>query len=151
MKKLVFGVCALFICFMMASCAGSPISKLKSITEDIEKNGNDWTDVEKWDEVLTEAANCVIAFAESDPSKEEIEEFVDVNDDLDSATRDIDDEKAEKALHKAQDKFEKNHKDLYKDLEKALKKIRKMTKKYEKDDDDDDSGDEDDEYNDDDE
>ena len=144
MKKLVLGVCALFICFMLASCGGSPTDKIKSITEDIEKNGDEWTDWEKWDEVQVEVANCLIEFAESDPTKEEYEDFKEAIEDMGKAARDIDDKAAKKARDKADDKFDKEHKDLKNDLKKAQKNLSKIAKKYEKDDEDEDE-DEDDE------
>lgn len=144
MKKLVLGVCALFICFMLASCGGSPTDKIKSITEDIEKNGDEWTDWEKWDEVQVEVANCLIEFAESDPTKEEYEDFKEAIEDMGKAAQDIDDKAAKKARDKADDKFDKEHKDLKNDLKKAQKNLSKIAKKYEKDDEDEDE-DEDDE------
>ena len=141
MKKLLFGLSAILLCFMMASCNNDPISKLKSISKDIEKNGNDWTDAEKWDEVMTEAFNTIIEFADSDPSKEELEEFSETIEELETAIDEIDDKKAKKALDKAKDKFDK---DLFKEERKAIKKLKKLSKKYDKDDDDDDSDDDED-------
>ena len=138
MKKLVLGVCALFICFMLASCGGSPTDKIKSITEDIEKNGDEWTDWEKWDEVQVEVANCLIEFAESAPTEEEFEEFREAIEDLAEAANDIDDKAAKIARDKADDKFGEEHKDLKDDLEKANRKLTEIAKMYMQDDDDDD-------------
>ena len=138
MKKLLLGLSALLLCFMMASCGGSPTDKLKSLTKDVEKNGDDWTDAEKWDEFMTEAFNCIIDFAESDPSEEELEKFMEAIDDLDTATRDINDEKAVEAMDKAKDKFDRG---LLKKERKAIKKLKKLAKKYKKDDDDEDDDD----------
>ena len=144
MKKLVFGLCALFMCFMFASCGGSPTDKIKSLTKEIEKNGNDWTDPDQWDEVIKEGFNCIIEFVESDPSDKEFEEFLEVATDFESSMKEgIDDDKAKKAMYKAR----KKHKGLRRDAENAVKKKLKSIKKNEKDDDD--SGDDEDEDEDD--
>lgn len=132
MKKILFSICAVFMAFMMASC-GDPTSKVKSLTEDIEKNGDEWTDEEQWDSAYETIATCVIEFAESDPDQDAFEEFKDACEDCYSAMYDISEKKAIKARKKAEDKFEKKHKDLKKDMDKAEKKMKKLIKKFEDD------------------
>ena len=132
MKKLIFSLSAILMAFMMASC-GDPTSKVKSLTEDIEENGNDWTDESQWDDAMVTLAEAMIDFADSDPDEDAYEDFKDALEECYAAVYDIDDKKAKKARDKASDKFDKNHKDLKKDMDKAEKKLKKLSKKFEDD------------------
>ena len=132
MKKLILSLSAILMAFMMTSC-GDPTSRVKSLTEDIEKNGNDWTDEAQWDDAMVTIAEAIIDFANSDPDEDAYEDFKDAVKDCYTAVDDIDDKKAKKARDKASDKFDKNHKDLKKEMEKAEKKLRKISRKFEDD------------------
>jgi GTPase involved in cell partitioning and DNA repair len=132
MKKLIYSLSVFLMAFMMASC-GDPISKVQSLTEDVEKYGDEWTDESQWDDAMVTLANAMIDFADSDPDEEAYEEFKEAVEDCYSAFYDISEKKAKKARDKASDKFDKNHKDLKKEMDKAEKKLKKMSKKFEDD------------------
>lgn len=121
-------------CLMMTSC-GNPISKIKSLTEDVENNANDWTDADQWVSFLEDMASTTCDFLESDFTEDELLEFGEAMSDLVDALRDVDDSKAEKAARKAGKTFEKN-KEMKKRLEKAEKKAKKHAKDMDIDEDD---------------
>ena len=107
MKKVIFGLCALMMCFFMTSCSTDYVQKVKDIAADIEKNGNDW-DAEKWESVMEEAVQNEIAFYKSGPSKEAIDEYEKVQ--FEEALGKLNDEakvKAAAAALKMYGKYEK--------------------------------------------
>ena len=129
MKKILFSLMAATLCLMMTSC-GDPTSTIKSLTEDIENNGDEWTDESQWDDSMVSFANACIDFANSDPDEDAYDDFIDACAEYYSAMYDISDKKAKKARDKAESKFDKNHKDLKKDLDKARRKLEKIKKDF---------------------
>lgn len=128
-KKFLLGFTGLLMCFLFTSC-GNPISKMESLVKDIEKNGDEWTKPDQWDEALVIQANCLIDFINSDPTEDEYEAFKEAIDDLGGAMSDLTESKAERARDKAISKFEKNHKDLQKDFDKAMRKFNRLGRKF---------------------
>ena len=124
MKKILFSLMAATLCLMIASC-GSPASKIKSLAEDIENNGNDWTDADQWQSVLEDFATAACDFLESDFTEDEAIEFGESCSEFIDAIKDIDERKAQKAMEKAGKAVEKN-----KELQKRLKKAGKRAEKY---------------------
>ena len=114
------------LCLMMTSC-GSPASRVQSLADDIEKNGNEWTDADTWESVIEDFANATCDFLESDFTEDEAVEFGEACSAFMDAVRDIDDSKAKKAIKKAGKAIDKN-----KDLEKRIKKAAKRAEKYAK-------------------
>ena len=152
MKKLVFGLCALLMCLMITSCGDNstgknedkdkkgtekvetPTSKFMSLAKNVEKNGNNWTDAEQWVEVMVEYANCMIEFSESNPTKEEYEDFRSAYKDLSYGFSKIDNSEAKKAMDKADEIFTEEHEDLDESLKKAEEELVKMSMMYENND-----------------
>ena len=159
MIKNVLGLCALLMCFMMASCGGSPTNKfterkkekqkeevkvelvnkndkpadrIKSLAENIKKNGNNWTDKAIWESVMVESANGLIEFMESDPSKEEFEQFMNAYDDFTTAIREIDNKKAITAKENAGKNMRTKHADIDKKADKAFAKYSRMEYEFKK-------------------
>ena len=126
MKKILFSLMAATLCLMMTSC-GSPASRVQSLADDIEKNGNEWTDADTWESVIEDFANATCDFLESDFTEDEAVEFGEACSAFMDAVRDIDDSKAKKAIKKAGKAIDKN-----KDLEKRIKKAAKRAEKYAK-------------------
>lgn len=139
MKKIVFSLSAFVMCLILASC-GNPTSTIASLTEKIEKQGDEWVDADKWEDALTEFAQAYCKFAESDPEEEEFTDFKYAVQDFHSACYSIDNKKAKRARDKAEKRVDKN-KDLEKSMKAANKRLEKMEKKFrraERDDDNDD-------------
>lgn len=135
MKKMVFGLSALLFVFLFASC-GNPTERIIKLTEDIENNGDDWEDQDKWEGVLKDYINACCDFADTDPTEEEVDDYDDACKDFWSAYNGVDGKKVKKARDKAAKAVEKD-KDLKKKVKAADKKMEKIRKKFEKDDDDD--------------
>lgn len=114
---------AVTLCLMITSC-GSPASKIKSLAQDIENSGNDWTEADQWENVMEDVATATCDFLESDFTEDEVIEFGEALSELADAIDDIDDSKAQKAMKKAQKAMSKK-KDLEKRLKKAIKKADK--------------------------
>lgn len=127
MKKIVFSLMAATLCLLMTSC-GSPASRLQSLADDIEKNGNDWTDADKWESVMEDLLTMTCDFLESNFNEDEVMEFGESLTNLVDALRGIDDNKALKAIKKAQKAMSKK-----KDLQKRLKSAQKKADKHSKD------------------
>lgn len=122
------------LCLMITSC-GNPASRIKSLAEDIENNGNDWTDADQWEGVMEDLATTICDFLESDFTEDDLEEFGDAASELADALKDIDEDKVFKAINKASKKIEKN-KDLKKRMKAAEKKAKKRLKELDLDEDD---------------
>ena len=127
MKKILFSLMAATLCLMMTSC-GNPASRMKSLAEDISKNGNEWTDAEQWESVLEDMVNIACDFAESDFTEDDLEEWAVAASELYDALNEIDDSKALKAIRKASKKLEKD-----KELKKRMKAAEKAAMKHAKD------------------
>ena len=128
MKKVIYSLGTLLLCLVLASCSSGP-DYIKSLAEDIEKNGEDW-DTEEWTEVLKNAQEKSLEFWESMPSEKEIDEFDDAIDELTDAINGLD-RKAQEKVMKA-----RNKKEVKKLVEKVRKAAEKARKKVDKDNDD---------------
>jgi hypothetical protein len=138
MRKVLFGLSAILMCVLLASC-GSPMSKLQSIIDDMAENGKEY-DADKWESVIRDVADLQLAFWESEPTKAEIKEFDKLGKSFEKALSKVSkSKKAEKAFEKAYKALnkDKEFKKLIKDADKAESKARKAAKKADKDDDDD--------------
>ena len=126
MKKIIFGLGALMMLFVMSACSGGGASKIESLAKDVEKNSEDW-DTEKWVEVLKDAYQTGIDFYESEPKEKDFDKFEDAFEELDDAIRSSD----------SQNKFEKaiGKKEVKKLKDKFRKARDKAKKKIDKDDD----------------
>ena len=131
MKKIIYGLMAATLCLMMTSC-GTPASKIQSIADDIDKNGNEWTDADQWESVIEDVITTTCEFMESDFTEEEILDFAEALTNLGEAVKGIDDKKAKKAMEKAGKAINKK-KDLSKRMEKAMKKADKRGKEIDLD------------------
>ena len=130
MKKIVFSLSALLMCLMLASC-GNAIQKMESLTEKVENQGDEWVDPDKWESVMRDCADIIIAFSETTPEEEEFESFGDAVKDFRSACYNIDNKKAKRARDKAEKRLDKD-KNLEKKLKAATKRLEKMEKKFKK-------------------
>lgn len=145
MRKVLFGLSAILMCVLLASC-GNPMSRLESIVDDMAENGKEY-DSDKWESVLRDVADLQLAFWESEPSSADIKEFDKLGKSFEKAlTKAIKSKKSEKAFEKAYKALnkEKEFKKLIKDGEKAETKARKAAKKADKDEDEEDEEDEED-------
>ena len=142
MKKIVLSLSALFACLILFSC-GNPISKMESLTEKVNKQGDEWVDPDKWESVMRDYADIVIAFSESTPTEEEFEDFSYAAKDFQSACYSVSNKKAKRARDKAEKRLDKDKK-LEKQMKAANKRMSKMEKKFRKDDKDDDEEENDD-------
>lgn len=120
MKKVLFSLAALAMVFFMSSC-GDPTKKIEKLTEQIEENGDDWKDVDKWESVLRDFADAFSEFVESDPTEEELDDFEEALKDFYRAVRNLDG-KAERMFDKANKKLDKD-KDLNKKMEAVQGKV----------------------------
>ena len=130
MKKIMFSLCTLLVCGMFASC-GDPTAKLEGLTEKVEEQGDEWTDPDQWESVMRDYADAVMAFADSNPTEEEFENFSDAAKDFQSACYSIDSKKAKRARDKAEKRLDKD-KELEKKMKDATKKLKKIEKKIKK-------------------
>lgn len=135
MKKLLFGLSALVVCLMMASCGNDPVSKVKSVAERISNEGDDWTDAQQWEDAADEVMDAFLEFAESDFEEEDLNEGVEAVLELADAVTSVKDKKALKAMAKAFKKIEKKSDKLEKKFESATKKMEKRAKKLKIDED----------------
>jgi hypothetical protein len=127
MKKILYTLMAATLCLMVASC-GNPASRIQSLAENIENNGDDWTDADQWEGVLEDFATATCDFLESDFTEDEAIEFGEACSSFMEAISDIDDRKAKKAMEKGAKAIGKN-----KELNKRLKKAGKRAEKYAED------------------
>ncbi len=133
MQKIFFSILAVLACAVMTSC-GDPVSKVKSIAEQIEKEGNEWTDADQWESAANELLDAFCEFAESEFDEDQLSEGAEAVSDLISALTEVDDSKAIKAIGKAAKRLEKD-KSLKKRMETASKKLEKRAKKLKVDED----------------
>ncbi len=144
MKKALFGLCALLMSLMMASCS-DPMSKIGSLLEDIKADGKNW-DAQQWEDALRDLADNYLAFWESEPTKAEIKAFDKLGDKFEKAlVKATKSKKAQKAAEKAYKRLDKDKefKALTKRIDKIEKKARKAASKRSRDDGDEDDEDED--------
>jgi hypothetical protein len=138
MRKVLFGLSAILMCVLLASC-GNPMSRLESIVDDMTENGKEY-DSDQWESVLRDVADLQLSFWESEPSSADIKEFDKLGRSfekaIDKAMKSKKSLKAFEKAYKALDK-DKEFKKLIKDGEKAEKKARKAAKKSAKDEEDD--------------
>ena len=127
MRKTIFSLLAATLCLIITSCS-NPVSKMQSLAEDIDNNGNEWTDADKWESVIEDAMTTTCEFMESDFTEEELLDFAEALTDLAKAVNDIDDRKAKKAMQKGGKAVNKN-----KELDKRMKKAMKKADKHGKD------------------
>ena len=127
MKNVFLSLSALLMCMLMTGC-GNSTDSIKSLTEDISENGNDWKDADQWEKAGKEFFEACCAFAESDFTEDELDEFVDQCKELLDAVADIDNSKAKKAMEKGLKKVGKD-KDLEMRLKNAYRKAEKRLKK----------------------
>jgi hypothetical protein len=128
MKRVVFIFAAVFMTAVLASCGGDPVSKVKKIAEQVEEEGNDWTDADQWETAAYDVLEAVEEFADSEFEEEDLSEGVEVFVDLVSALAGVDDSKAVKAIAKAGKRIEKD-KSIEKRVEKVGEKLEKRVKK----------------------
>lgn len=130
MKRTVFGLCALMMCFVFTSCdklgigGGDPVKTIEDLQEKIENEGDDFTK-DDWESFGDEFMDAIEKFANSDPSEEEYEEMEDAVKELMEAIYKVD-KKSLKIGDKVMTKLTKSKR--YKDVEKKMKKIRKKFK-----------------------
>ena len=127
MRKTIFSLLAATLCLIITSCS-NPVSKMQSLAEDIDNNGNEWTDADKWESVIEDVMIAACEFMESDFTEEELLDFAEALTDLAKAVNDIDDRKAKKAMQKGGKAVSKN-----KELDKRMKKAMKKADKHGKD------------------
>ena len=101
---------------------------MQSLAEDIDNNGNEWTDADKWESVIEDVMTATCEFMESDFTEEELLDFAEALTDVGKAVNDIDDRKAKKAMQKGGKDVSKN-----KELDKRMKKAMKKADKHGKD------------------
>jgi len=128
MKRLLFGLSTLLICFLLTAC-GSPADKMKSIVEDMTENGNEWTDDDQWYSVLKDAAQCFIEFSESNPDKESFTQFMEYYANMNDAMIGFDNNEARNACRKAQKRLEEDS-DFQKKLNIAMDKMEELEEKF---------------------
>jgi len=128
MKRLLFGLSTLLICFLLTAC-GSPADKMKSIVEDMIENGNEWTDDDQWYSVLKDAAQCFIEFSKSNPDKESFTQFMEYYANMNDAMIGFDNNEARNACRKAQKRLEEDS-DFQKKLNIAMDKMEELEEKF---------------------
>lgn len=88
MKRMMFGLMAILMGVMLAACGGKngeegvkgSINDLKSLFEDVKKNGSSWS-VEEWENYYKDYFDALEAFFENDVTKEEYNEVKDLEHD----------------------------------------------------------------------
>ena len=128
MKRLLFGLSTLLICFLLTACGG-PADKMKSIVEDMIENGNEWTDDDQWYSVLKDAAQCFIEFSKSNPDKESFTQFMEYYANMNDAMIGFDNNEARNACRKAQKRLEEDS-DFQKKLNIAMDKMEELEEKF---------------------
>lgn len=153
MKKLMFALCTLMMCFLMASCnekakssddekdddtekvdkkkdkkKGKKMSdstgNVKQILRNAANNGADW-DVDEWKEWVVEAYDALEDFFYSNPSKEDYEQVMKMMNFADKLPDD-----AEMLLGKASNDLEEEDEDIQEQLNRIRKGIRKLEDKF---------------------
>lgn len=96
MKKMILGLCALFACFVFASCSNYA-DKAKDLAGEFEKAEK----AEDFVKIMKDAAQLNIDFYKSEPTAEEVEAFEEAGKAIDEAAKKLDGDK-KKAYEEAQ-------------------------------------------------
>ena len=107
MKKVMFGLCALMMCFFIAACGGNNDKEkgdndekdLKALIDEL-KNAKDW-DEDRFVEFFNDFLDAEQCFLETNPSAEEISEFNKLTIELGDILSDLEGEQQE-AMNKAE-------------------------------------------------
>lgn len=135
MKKVMFGLCTLMMCFFIAACGGNnggkeendekEVKELKELIKELE-NAKDW-DVAKFEKFYFELVDNNIEFLKTSPTAEELDVFNDQIDELEEAFDNLSEKDKEtkmEAIEKLNknDKFQKKAIKMHELLEKANNK-----------------------------
>lgn len=141
MKRTVFGLCALIMCFVFSSCdklgigGGDPVKKIEDLQEKVENEGDDFTKAD-WEDFFSEYWDIMEEYLDSDPSEVEYKEMSAASRRLMKAIKKLD-YKSRNIAKKVLQDFEKSerHEELQKRINKLERKIK--SEKDSSDDDDD--------------
>lgn len=142
MKKVMFGLCTLMMCFFIAACGGNSnkgendendeedSKDLKALTEELE-NAKDW-DADKFEEFYMELMDACIDYLEN---KLEDEDFNDINKPFLEIDKGIDklSDNDKKTLNEVLIKLDndKNYQNKVKEFSELLEKVTKKSLGYE--------------------
>lgn len=145
MKRMMIGLMAILTGVMLAACGGKNDSKEKNddksteaasaaikLAHEIDENGNDW-DLETWEEKIEKFREDELAFYESMPTQDEIDEYEEACEEVNEAARKLT-EDGNYCFHKANREVGSNLKNK---IHAAKKKAIKQAAKKEQVDDDD--------------
>ena len=140
MKKLLIALCAIVMCLAATSCQNY-VDKAKALADEVKKDAKKW-DVDTWEAKMTEMAELMCDFAESNPTKEEYKAF---KKNYERLTNNLErlPNKAMQKMEKAEKRVEKN-KELKRRVRKATKILSRLERKFDRGSGDDDDEDEDD-------
>ena len=104
MKKVMMGLCALMMCFLMTACGEkSGISKMEALVEDVQKNGSSW-DAAQWENFFK---GMYAAQLEAMKAVETAEDFKAIEDANEKATTVLDSIQDQVNQQAIQDAFQK--------------------------------------------
>jgi len=98
---------ALFAALLLTAC-GNATSRVESLASDIEKNGNEWTDADQWEDAARDFFESCISIGESNFTEDQAKEFASACLDIAKAIASVDDRDARKALRSAMKRIEKD-------------------------------------------
>ena len=141
MKKLLFAPCALLMCWAMAACSDkgkdgdkekedkNPIAEVEDFIEDITDNSSDWS-VKEWKSRIMDLGEAMLAFWESEPSKDDIKELDKLQNEFQKAIMEAANGSNKEVLEQVFKELEEDSdfKQLDKKINKAEKKARKKAK-----------------------
>ncbi len=125
MKKMILGLCALFACFVFASCSNYA-DKAKDLAGEFEKAEK----AEDFVKIMKDAAQLNIDFYKSNPSAEDVEAFEEAGKAIGEAAKNLDGDKA-KAFAEAMKQLaeDKDFLKLKEEADKAEKEWQDKNKK----------------------
>ena len=104
MKKVMMGLCALMMCFLMTACGEkSGISKMEALVEDVQKNGSSW-DATQWENFFKSMYSAQIEALKAVETEEDFKAIEDANEKATTVLDSIQDQVNQQAI---QDAFQK--------------------------------------------
>lgn len=129
MKKMMMGLCALMMCFLMAACGEKTgISKMEALVEDVQKNGSSW-DAAQWENFFKGMYSAQIEALRAVETEEDFNAIEDANEKATTVLDAIQDQVNQEAITEAFQKLMADE-DFMKLLEETENLATQLEQKY---------------------